>query len=193
MLRKRDQHWVVDFASVGLMTGFIGVGLLHLAVQPDPSIGVNLISFYTPHAYNLLIWPALALLVLRPRFGPNRFLLAFILVYGLDEIFWDSIAFFHGGIIQTFMATQYGQVFFVLVLIAVASTSYILRPRVVPNWTWGFFPLFVVVYIAAGMPSYATDLPSVYTLSWELVWQGAIWVFISGTFWPKKWALQVQH
>lgn len=189
--REKKGNWAADFAAVGLMLGFIVVGVLALVALPTPDVVVSLVWGYSPHAYNLIIWPILALFILRPRFGPLGFVLAFIFAYGLDELIWNSIAFvrFGGNAGLLGFTTVYWHVFFAAVIGGVAVSYYLLRPRVVPNWTWGFFAAFIFVYaVVAGLPTYVDEPLSSYwyAVTWELMWQGAVWVLIYGTLWRRS-------
>jgi hypothetical protein len=194
---KQTLGSAADSVSVGLMIGFIGTGLAKYIVQPNPSIGVPLIPFlyYIPHAYNLVIWSVLSLLVLRPRFGP-RFLIAFALVYGIDELLWNSVAYIRfGGSTQvlTFLVSSDWEVFITGVVTTVLVSYALLRPRITPNWTWPCMLIYVIVYAGIfGMPSYAVDPPSLGVLTWELMWQGAVWFVIYWTFWPRSKARWTQ-
>ena len=192
VLRSRRGRWVPDFVSVSLMVGFTGVGLLYLGLAPDLSTTVPLVWYYVPHAYNLVIWPLSAILVLRPRFGPAKFLLAFTFVYSLDELLWNSIAYVHfggGGQVLSFMLTPYWTSFLVTIVSALLVSYYFLRPRIIPNWTWIFFIVFVFVYaVLAGLPTIIDEPASAYSVvfTWELMWQGAVWLFVYGTFWARE-------
>ena len=187
LLRPKSRGWVVDFGSVGLMTGFAVLGVTYLVVEPNLDTSVPLVWYYLPHAYNLIIWPVLSLAVLRPRFGPNRFILAFVLVYGIDEIAWNALAYvrFDGGqTVLSFMATPYWLSFLAATLLGVGLCFYALRPKIIPNWTWLFLAAYVFVYVVlAGFPTFIDSVASPYVFLWEFMWQGAIWVFIYGTFW----------
>lgn len=189
-LRQRREHWIIEYSSIGIMTGFMTLGLIGLAVNRNLDVVVNLVWGYSPHAYNLVIWPILVLAVLRPRFGPMGFLVAFLLTYGIDEVIWNSIAFVYFKENSAYLGytTTYWQTFFVIVLATIAASYFILKPRIIPNWTWGFFVFYVALYtLVAGLPTYV-DAPYVddpYVWIWELMWQGAIWVLIYGTFWPR--------
>lgn len=191
-LRPREPHWILDFVSVGLMVGFMGAAILTYFVTPSLDVTVPIIWYYSPHAYNLVIWPALALLLLRPRFG-SQFLGAFVFVYGLSEILWNSIAYlrFDGSVgspVLSFMTSQYWHVFFTMIVVGTLISYYVLRPRVTPNLTWIFFGCYVFVYgVIAGLPTFG-DSPyptPLYVYAWELAWQVAVWVLISGTFWKR--------
>lgn len=190
--RPRGSYWAIDFLSVGVMIGFVAVGVLHYLVQPNLDDTVNLLWYYAPHAYNLVIWPLFALTVLRPRFGSKYFLLTFVFVYGFDEILWNSIAYvrFGGNLnVLSFILTAYWQTFFAIVVIATVASYIVVRPRIVPNWTWGFFPVYVFVYSAlAGLPTFVNPgtSPSWYIYTWEVAWQAAFLLFVFGTFQGKK-------
>lgn len=193
--RTKRGHWVLDYASTGLMLGFIVVGLVTLVLSRNLGVVVYLLWGnawgYAPHAYNLVIWPSLALLVLRPRFGPAGFLLAFVFGYGLDELIWNSVAFIYFGGNAGYLGftTAYWHAFLIAVILGVATSYYFLRPRIVPNWTWGFFAVYVFVYtVLAGLPTYidAQFPEDPYVWAWELLWQAAVWVLIYGTLWPKS-------
>ncbi len=186
------EHWLLDYGSVGLMGGFIGVALLTYLVNPNPDAVVNLVWYYSPHAYNLILWPVLALIVLRPRFG-HKFLGSFVLVYGLSEILWNSAAYIRFGGPRSpalaFMDAPYWQTFFTVVIVSVVVSYILVKPRIRPNLTWVFFAGFLYIYVAvAGIPTFldSTYPVPVYVYVWELAWQGAIWVFTYGTFWEKN-------
>lgn len=191
LLRKRSKDWLIDFASMGVMTGFLGVGLLELIVTWNLNAAVPLVWYYAPHAYNLIIWPALAIMVLRPRFGGVKFLLAFVFVYALDEVFWNLIAYFRfdgGPQVTNYMLTPYWLTFFTIIVSSLAASYYLLRPKVIPNWTWGCFVAYVFLYaVVAGLPTYvnAGSGPDWYIWTWELLWQAAFWLFVYGTFRQK--------
>lgn len=191
-LRHKEDYWILDFVLVGIMLGFITVGLLTWVTLPNFSDVVYLVWGYAPHAYNLVVWPVLALLILRPRFGPIAFLPAFVLVYGLDELAWNSIAFLHFGENAGILGftTAYWHAFLAAIVIGVVVSYLTLRPRIVPNWTWGFFAVYVFVYaVLAGLPTYVDESlsNSWYVYLWELMWQGAVWIFIYGTFWKRDY------
>lgn len=174
------------------MMGFIAVAFLTYVLTPNLDAVVPLVWYYAPHAYNLIIWPASVLVMLRPRFGPSKFLIAFVLVYGIDEILWNSIAFLHfggGPTVTSYMDTQYWMVFFLAITMSVVLSYYSLKPKIVMNWTWIVFGAFVFAYaVLAGLPTYIDEpiamYPYVYV--WEIAWQFAVWLFIYGTFQEGK-------
>lgn len=191
VIRRRSANWLSDFTSVSLMIGFTGVGILHLIVQPDLNATVDFFLYYAPHAYNLLIWPVLALVLLRRRFGGGSFFLAFVFAYGVDEMLWNSIAYvrFDGSTsVMRYLTTQDWQFFFAVVVVVVALSYYLLRPRIVPNWGWVLFSAYIFVYAyVAGLPTYidAGASPDWYIWMWELMWQVAYWIFVYFTLWPR--------
>lgn len=174
------------------MIGFLGTGVLYLSVQGNLNATVPLFWYYAPHAYNLVIWPGLALLILRPRFGPERLLWAFLFAYSVDELLWNAIAYARfggGGEVLAYMSTEYWTTFFTAVLTGLCVAYYVLRPDVVPNWTWVLFTVFVALYAGvAGLPTYINQPPSsvAYVQSWEIAWQLAVWTLIYGTFRARR-------
>ena len=175
------------------MCGFIGVGVLTYAVLPVTYAGVNLFLGYQPHAYNLIIWPLGALLLLRPRFGAMMMLPAFAFVYGLDEIAWNGMSFAALGWMKgvflpsgaLWYASDHFWQLFMAGMAAIMIGGYrILKPRLKLRKSSGLITLilFAVFWGIIGVPAGAENW---FTLSFELFWQACFWFFIYTTVFPK--------
>ena len=90
------RHEKADLLGIfeeSLLLSLIPLGVLAYILDPQITTGVIIVSAYTPHAYNLIIWPSLSLLVLRKKFGSRLLIPALMFLYGLDEILWNVIAY----------------------------------------------------------------------------------------------------
>lgn len=181
---KRRAEWI-DSLNVSLMAGFIGMGLIAYAVLPRLTTTVEL-PFFAPHAYNLILWSALALVVLRPRFQARYLLPIFIMVYALDELLWNglAVAYYWGQwkILTYVFLPDWHE--FIGVLVAAGVVCYLIaRPSIKPSITWAILAGFAFFWAwVAGFPVLAaTNILSLdfqqtaYRLAWEVMWQLAFW------------------
>lgn len=183
---------VSDAAMVGVMA--LGGVSIYLAGNLTAVPGI--IAAYTPHAYNLIFWPVMVFLVIRPRFGARWMLPVLAMVYGLDELVWNSFVFLrfawvpdafqltptHG--VLFFMATQYWQIFILVMGLAFLFGALLVQPKFrlsigLPVMLgFGFFWAFI-----AGFPAGALTPIS---LAWEFMWQGAWWFFVYTSFFKNE-------
>ncbi|MDG6968261.1 MAG: hypothetical protein JRN50_02245 [Nitrososphaerota archaeon] len=187
--RRSFSLWAA--VSEDVMAGFMALGLLTYLVLPTPAAVVDIFDGFAPHAYNLLIWPAGALLVLRKRFGSALIFPAFAMVYGLEELIWNPFALaefwgkFAFGQPLWYVTTRFWQMFIVACALGLIMGAFIVAPRIGPYAST--FAMLVVAFMSywafgAGLPAGATDAVST---AWELMWQGIYWLFVAGTFYPR--------
>lgn len=195
LFRQKDKDWVLDFLSVGVMAGFIAMGILAYLLAPSVLTSVDLISFYTPHAYNLIIWPLFALLILHPRFSSRLFLISFVFVYGLDEVFWNALAFLRymdEPSVIAFMGGSGWLTFLVLMFGAIAVGYVLVMPKIRPNVSWLILPALAFLWAwPGGFPVLANGAIATAPLSyvqaafcWELIWQSGFWLFVWRSVFP---------
>lgn len=184
-----------DSFNVSVMAGAIGVGLFALVVIPSP---IALVDFglFSPHAYNLILWPVAWFLVVRPKFTLREALPVFLMLYGLDELLWNSLAlayFWGDWRVLTYLAGPAWWLFFSLLLGASGLVYLRLRPRFRPNVTWVTLPAFAFVWgWVAGFPTLAIPHPELAPapvvaqgFAWEIMWQLAYWAFAWATLAPR--------
>jgi hypothetical protein len=187
---------IVQILSESLIAGFIPIGVLAYILDPSITAAVLLLPFYSPHAYNLIIWPSLALIVLRPRFKSWRLVVAFIFVYGFDEILFNALAvirFAGNPEVVQFLTFKSWWTFFAIVLIGTTASYLILRPKLKLNLSALMLACFAIIWAwGAGLASLAASnidslsLPLlVYALAWELMWQSAYWTFVKFSVFPR--------
>lgn len=176
-----------------LMCGFIGIGILTYAVLPVTYAGVDLFPGYQPHAYNLIIWPLGALLLLRPRFGSVLMLPVFAFAYGLDEMAWNGLAVAALGLIKGaflpsgplwYVSDHSWQIFIIGMAIMCVVGYLLVRPKLKLKRNSGLITLilFAAFWGIIGLPAGAENW---FTLAFELFWQGVFWFFIYTTVFPR--------
>lgn len=190
---------LLDSINVALMSGFMGMGILAYVFLPVLSVTVQILPFYGPHAYNLILWPSAALVVLRNRFSPRQFLAVFAFVYGLDELFWNSLAVVkywgQWDILKYFLSPGFLSFFSILCVVVVVTYLYA-RPKLsigrknpmpLMLGVFGFFWAWIAGFpILAASNILSLSLPTTaYLLVWELLWQTAYWVFVWATIKPR--------
>lgn len=190
-LPSRRQEWL-DAVNVSVMSGLIAIGLIAYLILPGPNTVIQVLTFYSPHAYNFILWPSLALLVLRKRFSPKYLVPMFVFVYALDELLWNglAVAYFWGQwdvLHYLFLPSWH---LFILALVGGGAVCYLIaRPVFQLNITWLMLGGFAFVWAwFAGFPVLAaTNLLSLpldavlYRLVWELMWQFVFWGFVYGS------------
>lgn len=196
------RHEKADLLGIfeeSLLLSLIPLGVLAYILDPQITTGVIIVSAYTPHAYNLIIWPSLSLLVLRKKFGSRLLIPALMFLYGLDEILWNVIAylrFFGNTTVMIFLTIPYWQGFFA-VMIAICIAGYlIVRPTIKPNLYWVAFIGYIIIYAWVFNMPVLQPLPAsgimpplhqlIIELDFELGWQAAFWLFVYSTFWKRK-------
>ena len=189
--------WVIDFANVGIMVGFIGLGVLAYVLAPSILTTVYVVGFYSPHPYALIFYAVASLVVLRPRFRPEHFLLSFALVYGLEELMWNGVAYVRylkEPSVIAFMSGSDWLLFLGVVLVAVGTGYYFVRPKLVLNPIMPVVPLFLLIWAwPAGFPvmanEYIATAPTSYVysaLAWELMWALLFWLFVWASVRPHE-------
>jgi hypothetical protein len=188
---------IIDRLNISVMIGFITLGVLAYVIVPSLTTNVEIIASYSPHAYNLILWPILGLTILRRMFKPRYFLLTFAFIYGLDELLWNvlAVARFWGQWSTTlaYISSPYWGEFFLVMCVFVIIGFIILRPKIELNVTWIILGGFAFFWAwIAGMPTIAvanvTELSFdsiVYRVAWELMWQFAFWVFVCASVKPN--------
>ena len=178
---------LIGLISESIVAAFIPLGVLAYVLVPKLTSSVILFWGYTPHAYNLIIWPLFALFFIRKRFGAKLLLPYFVFLYGLDEVLWNALAYarFQGDpVVLEFMGLFYWQIFYLAVVLATIIGYLVLRPRIKPNWGWVSLIAYAFVYaFLAGLPVGSVDL---YNLTWELLWQSAIFAFVWTSVFPRE-------
>lgn len=186
----------LDSFNVAIMSGFIGMGIIAYFILPTLGTTVELIPYYSPHAYNLIIWGAMGL-VLRNIFPPKHLILAFIMSYAIDELLWNglAVAYFWGQWdVLHYLSLSSWWVFIGLLVGAGVVCYLIVRPKFKVNVTWITLPAFGIFWAwGLGMPVLAaTNIASLnfeqtaYRLAWEILWQFAFWGWFYTTARPKE-------
>ena len=192
----RGKEKAIGIFADSLMCGCIGIGVLTYAVLPVTYAGVVIFPSYVPHAYNLILWPLLALLILRPRFGPSKMLVAFAFCYALDEVAWNGLALLRYGLtpdafafpngVLWFMADAEWRVFFGVMVLTVLASYLYLRPSLKMRKNAGLVTLVMYGLFWAFVANLASGAVNWYTLAFELFWQISFWLFIASTVFPRQ-------
>lgn len=195
MLSARRRTSLLDVFNVAVMSGFIAMGVLAYLILPTLGTTVELIPYYSPHAYNLIIWGAMGLL-LRSIFPPKHLILAFVMSYAIDELLWNglAVAYFWGQWDVLHYLSLGSWWLFIGLLVGAGVVCYlIVRPKFHINVTWITLPAFGVFWAwGLGLPVLAaTNIATLnfeqtaYRLAWEVLWQFAFWSWFYTTAKPK--------
>lgn len=190
----KDKMKALDASVVVAM---VSMGAIAYLFWPDPVVLVQITSFYSPHAYNLVIWPLAAWACFSKRFKPWQFLPMLALVYGLDEAVWNALAwayFRSDAAAIGYLSLPDWQLFFAVCVCASAVCWLAVRPSIRLNATapvlaaFGFVWAWVARFPTLAATGIATAPASVVALAlaWELMWQLAFWAFAASTFYPPR-------
>jgi hypothetical protein len=193
-LLLRNKEKVMTIFGDSLMCGIIALGVIEFMQNPVTYAGGAIIWGFAPHAYNLIIWPTAALLVLRPMFGPTLMIPSLLFAYGLDELIWNPFALARFGWIPGafgptgvlwYLSIDYWQVFILTIVLITLIGYLIVRPRIKLRKNAGLITmlLFISFWTILGLPDGATNW---YTTFWELGWQLVYWMFFVSTFSPRN-------
>ena len=186
---------ILNSLNISIFGGLISVGFIAYLVTPSLITEVSLLPYYSPHAYNLLIWPAFGL-ILTGVFPSLMVIPAVVLIYCIDELLWNGLAtayFWGQWNVLGYLFMQNWQIF-ITVLVTTGAISYlIVRPRFNLNimwavlggfaflWAWGEgFPVLAATNI--GTLSFEQTL---YRLCWEVMWQVVILAWAYATIKPR--------
>lgn len=181
--------WLMDFSGVAAVLGILGVSLVAWVYLPTWPAGLNVWGGYKPHIAFIVLWCPFALLVLRPRFK-GKMILAFALLYGLSEVFFNTIAlaamFVYDTYIIFFFLTDW-QLFFVLILASVVSCYLAVRPRFVPSPALLVFVAWSLIWLAMRLPSVDDAMLGVPSkIPWDIAWQLNMFMFGTWVMKPRS-------
>ena len=196
---RKPFSWLASVQRSMLM-GVVYVGVASFVVSPVPYASPTLVFSFTPHAYNLIIWPLAGLSILGKRFPAKYLVPALAMVYGLDELAWNGFVLLRFGWMPGvfnfddpqgllwWMPTPYWLGFFVLMTLFLAGGVYLLRPRFVNLrisvpivLAFGLFWAFVMDFTLAGGPVAWSPTGLVMELCWQIVW----WYFVFVSVRPR--------
>ena len=188
-LREKKERWVVDFASIGVVVGLLAASLVALAYLPNLNAGLVIWGSFNPHVVFIMPWSVFALTVLRKRYGPVLMLPALALLYGLSEVFFNSIA--AGAVVILGAKIDYfgypaWQLFFLGVLVAVGVGYRIVKPKFVLSPVLFVFAAWCLVWLATGIRSIDNSITGVVeNLPFDLAWQANMFMFGTWVMKPR--------
>ena len=201
LVTKKTFAWLPSFERA-ILFGVMCIGIGSFIQGPNPTSSPTLIFSFTPHAYNLIIWPVAGFFILGRRFKPMFLIPALAMVYGLDELVWNGLVLLRFGWITGvfsygvpdlnggppvgqgilwWMVTPYWLGFFALMAFFLAGGVYLLRPRFINLrisvpivLVFGLFWAFAANFTLAGGPV----IWSPTGLALEVMWQVCWWYFV---------------
>jgi hypothetical protein len=161
--------------------GILATSIVAFAYLPTIPAGLAVWGGYKPHLIFIFLWCPFALFYLRKKFGPMLMLPALALLYGLSEIFFNSLAFLayfvSPGSVTYFFLPGW-DLFFLVIVGAVAACYLIVRPRFTMSPVLFLFIAWGLIWLATGLKSVDDAmLGAPQNIPWDIAWQLNMFAF----------------
>lgn len=136
------------------------------------------------HNYDVALYPLFTLTVLRKIWGKVGSVGALCLVWGINELTFNSVYILANQAQISIWETHANQIYLALMVVFVVVGLKVTRPRISTNWLSLVFPIFLVVWIGAGAPLIVEIArPLILTnWPWEVAYQFALFTSFLATF-----------